>query len=410
MLAPVVLSLLLTFAALYWQGALVPYFAMVWGRAAGAKGGLFAVLFGWLIHNGGAFLAGLPLALLFVGLLLFGGYLQGLAAKKGQAAVGERGDKTTLFGLAAGAIFLLFLIAFCRFPAFTKAFLPSVYLSAYTVFLTVLPLFLLLCIYLVRRFLRGTAPASSALLLTLLAGAHLALSFACGNSGGLADGQAYLGVSFLVLTAFLVAERGFLPLPQRWCGLSFSLARGALAGLCLLLALQSAGKKMLNTYNWWGLTEPAYWQASEAVSLPLLQGLRLSPETAALYREVAEIVKSNTVSADTMLCFPHIPLFYSICERKDCGLFTKVQWFDVASDAAVRADMARILEAPPRILLIYHTPAFAYEAHERSFRGGAVSAMRDMEQLLLCLAKERGYTHKGDFVAHGNRFSLYILP
>ena len=409
LLAPVVLSLLLTFAVLFLQGALAPYFAMVWGRAAGAKGGMAAVLFGWLVHNGSAFLAGLPLALLMVGLLLFGCYAAGIVTKKRGLVVRERDDHATVLALVASAVFLLFLLAFCLFPAFTKAFLPRAYLSTYTVFLAVVPLFVWLFFLLVRALLRG-APAPLPLLLpAILAGAYLTLSFACGNSGGLADGQAYFGICFLVLLAFLIAERALLLLPRRRT-VTLSLVRATLAGLCVLLALQSAGKKMATTYSWWGLTEASYWQASEVVDLPLLQGLRLSPETAALYRDVAKTVKGATVATDTMLCFPHVPLFYSICERVDCGLFTKVQWFDVASDEAVRADMARISEAPPRILLIYHTPAFAYEAHERSFRGGAVSAMRDMERLLFRLAKDRGYTHKGDFVAHGNRFSLYILP
>ena len=400
--------------ALACTGSLVPYFAMTWGRAAGAKGGFFALFFGWILHNGNAFASSLPLALfllsLLVGTALFLHRYEGNGAHKAEVcALSPYRRVGAVAAFVAVALFFAFLFFFCHSRQLTAALLPAHYLSVYAVFLTVTPLFVLLGVWGIVDTVRHTCRAKRALPYLTLSGAYVALSFACGNSGGLADGQAYFGVAFLVCAFFLLCERCYLLLRARRAGTCHAV-RAALTALCLLLALQSAGKKMVYTYNWWGMTEADYWSSTEKSELPLLRGIRLSPETGAVYEEIFRAVTAHTAPGDPIYCFPQIPLFYSLCGRPDPDVFVKVQWFDVASDAAVVADIARLRELPPRAVLIYHTSDYAYEAHEASFRGGAVSGTRVMRDFLLDFVQEQGYTLYGSFEAHGNILSLWIVP
>jgi hypothetical protein len=244
----------------------------------------------------------------------------------------------------------------------------------------------------------------------VLSGAFAATAFACANSGGLADGQAYFGVAFLVMTGFC-AIRELAAYPPLWRHVRVAtVLRAGLVCACLVLTLQSAGKKMQYTYNWWGMDEATYWASSEKSTLPLLRGIRLSPQTAAMYEGVVAAVCAHVDEDEAIYCFANIPIFYSLCARDDPGVFAKVQWFDVASDGAVLADRAVLAARPPRAILIYHTALHAYEAHEASFRAGEASGMRQMRDFLLDFTKERGYMHYGDFEAYGNRVSLYLLP
>lgn len=401
--------------ALACTGSLAPYFAMTWGRAAGAKGGFFALFFGWILHNGSAFASGLPLALFLFSLLVgtalvLHRYERNSAPKAETGALSTYRHRGGVAAFVAAALFFAFLFFFCRSRRLTAALLPAHYLSVYAVFLTVMPLFTLLGVWGTVDMARHTRHAKRALSYLTLSGAYVALSFACGNSGGLADGQAYFGIAFLVCAFFLLCERCYLLLRDARHGAACHAVRTALTALCLLLALQSAGKKMVYTYNWWGMTEGDYWSSTEKSDLPLLRGMRLSPETAAVYAEICAAITLHTVPSDPIYCFPQIPIFYSLCDRPDPGAFVKVQWFDVASDAAVVADIARLREVPPRVVLIYHTLDYAYEAHESSFRGGAVSGTRIMRDFLLDFVQEQGYTLYGSFEAHGNTLSLWIAP
>jgi len=400
LLVPALAVMAAVLAALAATGSLRAYFDMTWGRAAGAKGGLFALLFGWVGHNRGALLGALPVAL-FLLLLLVAGY---------QTAKRRCSFDDARVALAGGAAFLGVLLIFCLSEAFTAVVLSRQALSAYAVFLTVLPLFVAMGVVGVIDMVRHTKRLYPYLPFFALSGAYVAASFACANSGGLADGQAYFGIAFLALGFFLVARTVAACFKGRCCVWLGCAVRLLPALLCLLLALQSAGKKMLDTYNWWGMTESTYWQASERSRLPLLRGLRLSPETVALYEGVVEAIRENVPEGEDIYCFAHIPSFYTLTERSDPGVSAKVQWFDVASDAAVLADRAVLAAHPPRAILLYHTEAYAYEAHEASFRGGNVSGMRQMRDFLLDLVVVGGYVHYGDFEAHGNRLSVYILP
>ncbi len=387
------------FLALWCSGSLPGFLAMTGLSAAGAKGGLQAILLGWIIHNKAAFLASIPLAVFSV-LLIVGIYLLRrfyLARTAEAPGIDSKKELCPYLALAFALLMFAGLLTLKLSQAFAQWLAPVSYWSPYAIFLTVTPLFLICGVWGLVDILRKKQSMAELFLPFALAGAYFAIAFACGNSGGIAEGQSGFGVALIVTCVLLFLDFAHIQL----------LRVGAVI-LCLLVSLQGSGKKMLDTYIWWGMNESNYWSSTETMDHELLRGIKLSPETKAVYENIYREVTENTSSEDSIFCFPHVPIFYALCDRNDPGTSTKVQWFDVTSDQAVLADIEVLQSNPPKAIILYNSSDGAYDGHENAFRGGAESGTRAMREALYNLVSDQGYRFCGRYVANSNSISLWI--
>ncbi len=416
MLVPLAVVMALVFLPLLINGALAPYLSMTGVSAAGAKGGMQAVLFGWITNNAIAFLHSVPVAFVLL-VFLVGSYLfyRFCVQKKLQAAVGmaageAQNDRLAPWlGLGFAMLAALGVMLLVLSRGFAQALVPKNYFSTYALFLAVFPIFVTFGVWGLIDIAKKTDTMRAEILIFSLAGAYFAISFGCGNSGGLAEGQASFGIVFLVVAALLLCEKYIVSLHAlRAVRVGGNAVRCLVAALSLLLVLQCGGKKMVATYNWWGMNESDYWASTETTSLPLLGGIEMSAETKAVYESVCYAIMENTDEGDPIYCFPQIPLIYSLCNRSDPGVFAKVQWFDVASDAAVIGDIEVLGKNPPKAVVIYNTSDYAYTSHENAFRGGNASGTRLMREFLYNYVADHGYRFYGAFAANDNIVSLWI--
>ena len=407
---PLLLSATIALALLK-SRSLAAYLNMTGAAAAGAKGGMHAILFGWITNNATAFVHALPMALLFLALIV-GGYLWLNRHTQKSALRAEKSTRSvSLVGIGFFVLLSLSLLALVLWEAFARRILPTAFLSTYAIFLTVMPLFAACGIWGITDMVRKTRTMEALIPFFVLAGAYVAISFGCGNSGGLAEGQASFGVLFLVCAALVLCE-GYLSFARPFPALSKSalVLRGGVLLLSLVLALHSADKKLVYTYNWWGMTEGSYWESSVPLDLPHTQGIKVAPETKAAFEEIVSAIRANTAPGEPIFCFPQIPIFYVLTDRPDPGTFTKVQWFDVASDASILGDIEILQKNPPRAILIYHTHPHAYTSHEQAFRGGNPSGTRIMRDFLLSYVKTEGYRLHGTYRAAENTLTLWLAP
>jgi len=187
------------------------------------------------------------------------------------------------------------------------------------------------------------------------------------------------------------------------------LARSGIIIICFLITVQCAEKKMRYPFNWWGMDEAKLWEnTSSTDKIAIFRGLKLSPETKAVYEDIYDAVTENTEENDTMYCFPQIPVFYSICGRKDPGTYAKVEWFDVTSDKTLQKDIEIIRKNKPKAILIYNTAEYVYASHEKAFRNGNMSGTRKMREFLYNFIFEWDYTFYGTYKANNNSLSLWI--
>ncbi len=408
---PAMLLFALIAFALWQSGSLSAYFTMTGAAAAGAKGGMSAILFGWLFHNGTAFLHALPVALLFLFVIVGAFVWLRLLSKQAPHSTQPKHNYTTETGLIFFLLLSLSLFAVLLFEPLGHLLLPSAFLSTYAIFLTVTPIFAACGVWGILDMRRGTDTMRDVMPLFVLSGAYFAISFGCGNSGGLAEGQASFGILFLVCALLCLCESylaAFHHLPKVRTGIL--LARGGTVLLCALFALYSADKKLVYPYNWWGMRTESYWECTASLDLPHTQGLAVSPQTKAVYEEIVHAITAHTAESDPIFCFPQIPIFYVLTDRPDPGTFTKVQWFDVASDAAILSDIEILQKNPPKAILIYHTAEHAYTSHEQAFRGGNASGTRIMRDFLLSYVKTEGYRLHGTYQTGENTLTLWLAP
>lgn len=398
--------------ALWQSGSLVAYLNMTGVTAAGAKGGMYAILFGWLFHNATAFLHALPVALLLL-CVIVGAFvwLRLLSKQAPDRAVPPRRSYAQEMGVGFFLLLAIALLATLLWEPLGRWLLPNTFLSTYAIFLTVTPIFAACGVWGIRDMISGRDTMHDMIPYFVLSGAYFAISFGCGNSGGLAEGQASFGVIFLVC-ALLVLCESYLTTIHHLTKVRTGalLARGGTVLLCLLLALYSADKKLVYTYNWWGMTAESYWESTDPLDLPLTGGLAVSPQTKTVYEEIVHAITAHTAPSDPIFCFPQIPIFYVLTERSDPGTFTKVQWFDVASDASILRDIEILQKNPPRAILIYHTSEHAYTSHEQAFRGGNPSGTRIMRDFLLDYVNTEHYRLQGTYQTGENTLTLWLSP
>lgn len=404
---PVILICGAVLAYMNYNGSLALFLTSVSGGAVSAKGGIFAILFNWLLNGYPQFLVQVKhiKKLLQLGLILLI-WMYCVFDRKNidHEAEIKRSDRVRKFIFGIFVVLTpVIILAFARSRALTESlFTKMKILSPYLIFDVAAPVFFALGIFYLYEMVRKknhTMP-DSYYPFFVISGSYFAISYGCGTSGGLAEGQAYWGVALICAIALWVCAKPFR-------GHSVFFAAGTFA--CALFVLTYAGKKMISTYNWWGMTESNFWESSERVEdVPVISGIYLSAETKSVYENIYRDITENTDEDDPIFCFPQIPIFYSICGRNDPGTYSKVQWFDVATDDVMERDMKKIKENPPKAILIYNTSEYAYSSHESGFRSGEESGTRRMREFLWNYAANNGYEFFGNYISGNNTLSLWI--
>lgn len=399
LLAPI----LFTYAVMLWRGNFFPYLEQTGTDAVAAKGGIYAILFGWIGNNLPAFRAGMGYAAVVLCLLGVSCFfkrkrIRKYCLKKSGGGCNGRAkwwDRCGILFCVCVTVYTLMAACFGKAAGVTEG---CSYLSPYSVFLVVFPLFCIVTGHTVWRFLGKKEISGKELSYVAVTGSYFAVSYGCGMSGGLVEGQASIGVAF---AAALLLD-----------GFRFRFSEGLRVFVllaCLVVTVQSAGKKMTHPYYWWGMEEPDVWQCrAQSEELALLKGIRMPEETLRVYETVSHVVEEYTDSEDPIYCFPQIPVFYSICGRSDPGVRAKVQWFDVSSGSSLAEDREVLWNNPPKVVILYETGEDAYLGHERLFRGGGISPTREMRDFLMDYVWTQGYTFYGRLTsAGGNGILLY---
>jgi len=386
---------LLTILWMHFSGALNAFLNSSGNDAIAAKGGMRAILFNWLINNSDDFYYRVPKALFLATVIISAKYIHFKFAS----------TKKVVNHISMQYLFTcLYLIGFCVFLFFepvARYFITIKHISInpYTIFMTAC--FLLLFFFsLMRKNYLGNTINEENFLITIVLGAYFSISYGCGTSGGLAEGQASIGLSLLVCMIFHYINFHF-PFSK----LIFIF----MTAFIVLFCLNSSDKKMINSYNWWGCNDSSIWDSKYYSHIPKLKYLALSQQQVNLYDDIYDIIQKNSTSTDTMIVFPHIPIFYALNNRPDTGIYCKVQWFDVVNDKSIDNDIRILKEKNPKIVLIYDTASVAYEAHEKLFRKGKRSATRRLREFLYNLVYEKGYTYYGTFFSENNKIKLFIL-
>lgn len=367
--------------------------------ALNAKGGLITVLFGWFSLHRDNFVEGSRFAVVVVFVIIFAKII------RKRSKLDKRGNSIVdlIIPLFFGIFCIISFLIFAHSKNVAESFDRYNSLNTYSVFLIVLVLFAFHVVKVVYYFNKKHAINQRDLLIITITGSYIAISWGCGMSSGLSEGQSTIGVAFVV--AYCIESINGV----NYRKLHFKLMKSILIAICFLITLQSAAKKMCHPYSWWGMQEADYWDnLYMSKDIRDLDGIQMSRETLNTYETICNAVKKYSKPNDPIYCFPNIQIFYTLCNRNDPGVRAKVQWFDVSSDASLESDMQVIKDNPPKVIIIYDASDGVYEAHEHLFREGRVSSTRKMRDYLQNFVQSNNYVFYGRVTAsENNSFLLY---
>ena len=377
------------------KGAVAAYLHYNFAAATDAKGGsLVAVLFGWIGRSWRMLFIGLLGALLIFAVLALCYFLS-----RRYPAPQEQRPRHPLLWLAVtlGCFALLFVLMTLTFDSWRKIWINNG--KMFTAFMVNALAFAAIAIYFIIARIKKYAIPNGAPTFCFFTGAVFVLSYAVCTSGGLVESQIALGfplVAMLFLPFFKFRKR--------------EIATAALAVLMLLNTSIAFERKLVQMYAWWGLEVGSYAEQTTTVSPPLLRGIRMNAAYAAMYESVAQTVAEHTAPGDEIFAFPHVPVLYLLTDR-DRATDTAIQWFDVSTDAAVRADIAVLREKKPRVILLCTIDEYVIASHESSFRQGETTGLRDMQDFLNEFVVEENYTCAGKHhLSGGYVMEVWYLP
>lgn len=118
---------------------------------------------------------------------------------------------------------------------------------------------------------------------------------------------------------------------------------------------------------------------------PQLCGLRLPPQTVAFLDGTASLIAARVRPGETVFIYPEMSLLYTLTETIPATISSSHN-MDVVNDALARDEAARLLAAPPRVLVYYRETDEQMRDAERLWRHGRPSGqrylVRAIEQLL----------------------------
>lgn len=345
------------------NGMLEAFLSSTTTSAIAAKGGMAAILFAWIPRVMG-YCASAAGMIALIGFVILVNYL--LKKKYGtdeNTVVYQRIQLIVFASATFVGVFACYKIMrlSAAFSSMRDVFIPFVS------FIIVCALF----VYEVIRVIWGQKEQPEKNLWNLKFMAVLGLAFAvnygCGTSASLSEGQTALDVGLILGIILYLAQHKYGKPVQ---------ITAVLIAFSMIMTIVSY--KYETPYSWWNLKEGDLREATEELEVPNVSHIKVSEETKNAIEGIVRDIQENSEVEDTIFVFPHAPIFYVMTDRWPVT-YSLVQWFDVASDASLEADMETLEENMPKVIVHIDVPKDTVKAHEESFRDGEVSGLHAMD-------------------------------
>lgn len=184
-----------------------------------------------------------------------------------------------------------------------------------------------------------------------------------------------LSLSFPVLMVMMVPGLGLIVAAaiegvagwQRW----------VVCVVCGVLLFAETEAKIFDPFDFDGWPEPPATLSDTKSSLPVLDGLILSPNTAQFVDNTIRLIGKYSTSSDTIFVYPEFSFLYGATNRRP-ATYSGSHNIDVVSDAFAKEEAARLLRARPAVLVCGQVSESFLLWNEGFWRGGGPSGQRDL--------------------------------
>ncbi len=159
--------------------------------------------------------------------------------------------------------------------------------------------------------------------------------------------------------------------------------------VCLALCFLCMTQKIASPYSWWGSKEN--WpiaERTEKSELKAFTGFSLPKQDVLEFDQVTKIIEENSDEDDTVWGFPHVKIFNILTDRYDLTDPVPVLFYDVCSDDAAMKELEWLEENNPEIIVWCDIP-LCLESHEYNFRNGEELGQRKIIEWFEDARKEK---------------------
>ncbi|MBQ8165112.1 MAG: hypothetical protein IJZ94_04785 [Clostridia bacterium] len=384
--------LLITVLVMVSNGSLKVFLDSTVGGAIESKGGMLTVLFAWVPRMLSAIWSKMPWFLL--GLFII------FASVYAEKRFSIQKDRTVINSIIfiSFPVLILVGIVVCWHSFGISRFFSKLIIGKmpYLFFGLSFIIFIAVFIWLIKHRHDDKAELKPLFLVFTLSGMIIALAYGCATSSGIVEGQSALAVGL------------FLCIVLHFSNHKFGYINRAVALLfATVMCFQIISAKYRLPYSWWSLTEGDLRYATETVDIPELKGIKVSAETKDGYERIVSMINEYSDEDDTVFVFPHAPIFYLLADNYP-STYTIVQWFDVASDESVIADISNLQENKPAVIVHFRIPDNVVESHESLFRSDDISGLHKMTDALDTMVAD-DYTMIDSLVMQNYNVEIYAL-
>lgn len=201
-------------------------------------------------------------------------------------------------------------------------------------------------------------------------------------------GTVSLAVAYMHSLSFLITPGIFIPglaflIAQTFHGLEVpnrSLARYALAALCMVTISLSTFHKWMVPYAWYGWSDAPLSQATP-VTTPGLLGIRGGAEQQEFTTRLTRYLRDYSGPTHESYLFFYLPQFYLLSGTHPVT-YSFTPFIDVASDGVARRDAETLRQHPPPVIGYTVVEEAELAGWENDFRAGKPSGQRDLIRTL----------------------------
>ncbi|MBS1833167.1 MAG: DUF2029 domain-containing protein [Acidobacteria bacterium] len=167
----------------------------------------------------------------------------------------------------------------------------------------------------------------------------------------------------------------------------FSKVRLATVAACCFLLYSMMVIKLETPFTWDGWSDAPVRGELVASEHPLLKGFRFPKETADFATHVTDTIRAHSSKEDPVFIYPGLVAFYLLADRRP-PTFAYDHTMDIGPDWLCRQDAARLLAAPPAVIVEYTPPKETLADKEAVWRSGKPSGQRDLVAAIRKLTPE----------------------
>ncbi len=146
--------------------------------------------------------------------------------------------------------------------------------------------------------------------------------------------------------------------------------------LFILIMISIAFTKIMQPYNWWGLTQDSVFKAKYETEYKQLKGIKVDKKTKMLFDVVKNSVDKYSTEINDTLFYPDLPIFYMLHHKRPPGKLM-LQWFDFATSSQLKKDLVEFKKNPPKLLVMLIPPKFVYKGHYKLLKHNLVQVDYD---------------------------------